>query len=141
MGYCEFGKPLLLFTDASMLAIGAALVQEDRETGLHRVIGYWGRALNKAEKGWAVTHLELLAAARGMLAFSFYLEHNHFTLVTDHSALQIILKKPLKTKKLERLALIVQEFDFDVEHRPGKDMWLPDALSRRHYARISMRSI
>ncbi len=42
MGYCEFGKPLLLFTDASMLALSAALVQEDKETGLHRAIGYWG---------------------------------------------------------------------------------------------------
>ncbi len=65
-----------------------------------------------------------------MLTFSFYLGHNHFNLVTDHSALQTILIKPLKTKKLERLALIVQEFDFDVEDRPGKDMGLPDALSR-----------
>ncbi len=57
MGYCEFGKPLQLFTDASILAIGAALVQEDQETGLHWVIGYWGRALNQAERGWAVTPL------------------------------------------------------------------------------------
>ncbi len=32
--------------------------------------------------------------------------------------------------------MIVHEFDFKVEHRPGRDMGLPNALSRRHYAPI-----
>ncbi len=70
-----------------MTAIGVALVQEDLVNGLHVVIGYWGRPLSSAEQKWPITQLELLAAARGMLAFTFYLEHNHFTLITDHSTL------------------------------------------------------
>ncbi len=44
MGYCEFGKPMHLFKDASLMALGTALVQEDKVMGLHRVIVYWGQS-------------------------------------------------------------------------------------------------
>ncbi len=97
------------------------------------VIGYWGRALSTAEEKWPITQLELLAVARGMLAFNFYLEHNHFTLITDYFALDTILKEAIKPPNLERLALMVQSFDYAVEHRPGSEMGLPDALSRSLY--------
>ncbi len=30
MGYCEFGKPMHLLMEASLMALGAALVQEDK---------------------------------------------------------------------------------------------------------------
>ncbi len=92
-----------MYTDASLTAIGAALVQEDPVNKLHMVIGYWGQALSTAEQKWPINQLELLAAARGMLAFNFYLEHNHFTLITDHSALKTVLPKSIKPKNLERL--------------------------------------
>ncbi len=34
---------------------------------------------------------------------------------------------------MERLALIVQGYSYELEHRPGTELGLPDALSRRHY--------
>ncbi len=54
MGFCDFNKPLFLYTDDL----------EDPVNGLHTVIGYWGRALSTAEQKWPITQLELLAAAR-----------------------------------------------------------------------------
>ncbi len=39
MVFCDFNKPLFLYTDASLTAIGAALVQEDPVNGLHWLLG------------------------------------------------------------------------------------------------------
>jgi hypothetical protein len=59
-----------------------------------------------------------------------YLEFTRFTVVTDCYALKWLhsLKDPLG--RLGRWALRLQNFDFTIEHRPGKDNVVPDCLSR-----------
>eukprot|EP00962_Isochrysis_galbana_P040423 scaffold14629_cov116-Isochrysis_galbana.AAC.4 len=54
-------KPFIVKTDgASTLGIGGVLTQKD--DGRERVVAYYGRALQAAEKNWTVTEIELLAA-------------------------------------------------------------------------------
>lgn len=43
------------------------------------------------------------------------------------------LKSAKHTGRLERWALKLQEYDFDIVHRPGKNNYVPDALSRLPY--------
>ena len=53
-----------------------------------------------------------------------------FTLVTDHHALLWLFRQPTLRGKLARWALDLQQFEFDVSHRPGKFHFVPDAVSR-----------
>lgn len=58
------------------------------------------------------------------------LEGTVFTVVTDHDALQWLMNCPDPLGRLARWCLTLQEFDFNIVHRPGKQNLVPDALSR-----------
>ncbi len=118
----------ILDTDASQHGIGAVLSQV--QDGDEKVVAYGSRALTKAEKNYCVTRKELLACVYFMRHFRCYLLGRHFLARSDHAALQWIqsLKEPegQTARWLEQL----QEFDFHLEHRPGKRHLNADALSR-----------
>ena len=61
-----------------------------------------------------------------------YLEGVRFLLVTDHRALLWLFRQPHLRGKLARWALDLQQLDFEVQHRPGKFHFVPDAVSRLH---------
>ena len=50
----------------------------------------------------------------------------------DHKPLIAIQKKPINTasKRLERMMLCLQRFDLNLTYKPGKEMYIADALSR-----------
>ena len=51
---------------------------------------------------------------------------------TDHQPLVSIVKKPLHiaARRLERMMIRLQKYNFEVEYIPGKNMVLADTLSR-----------
>ena len=53
-----------------------------------------------------------------------------FKLVTDCDSFRLTLSKSKINPRIARWAMILQEFTFTVEHRPGKKMGHVDALSR-----------
>ena len=128
LGYPQTGSTFYLDTDASKNGIGAVLSQKQRE--VERVIAYGSRSLTKAERNYCVTRRELLALVYFMRHFRAYLIGRPFVVCTDHAALQWIqgFKEPegQVAQWLEQL----QEFDFSLEHRPGKCHQNADALSR-----------
>ena len=76
-------KPFILTTDASKVAIGSFLAQED-EQGRLRPIAYTGRSLTPAETQYTTTGIELLAVFHGVTHFQVYLEGRTFEICTDH---------------------------------------------------------
>ena len=48
---------------------------------------------------------------------------------SDHKPLEIIVKKPLATSP-PRLQRILQNYDYTLEYKPGRELALPDMLSR-----------
>ena len=130
--YPRFNKRFYLSTDASTQAIGACLCQKD-EHGNFVPIAYCGRSLKPHEKNYTVTKLELLATVFAIQYFQVYLAGQQFTLITDHSPLTSILKQKTLTPQLARFSLLIQSFDFTVEHQKGLLNSAADALSRREY--------
>src|SRR3989441_3429241 len=118
-----------LDTDASYEAIGAGLSQV--QDGQERVVCYASRLLNRTERNYCVTRRELLAVVFFIKQFRNYLLGRRFLVRTDHSALRWLrnLSEPIgqQARWLETL----EEFEFDIEHRPGKRHGNADALSRR----------
>ncbi|OAE32620.1 hypothetical protein AXG93_3515s1040 [Marchantia polymorpha subsp. ruderalis] len=63
--------------------------------------------------------VELKARLMAATILRCYLFGTQFTLVTDHQPLKWLMESDKLTGKLARWALILQEYDFQVVHRPG----------------------
>lgn len=119
LAYPDFTEPFILATDASGTALGAVLSQ--RQHGRERPIAFASRQLNKSEANYSVTERELLAVIWATKLFRCYLLGRQFTLITDHAALRWMLSLRDPSSRLTRWALRLSEFEYKVEHKPGKD--------------------
>ena len=119
LGYPDFSKVFLLFVDASSTGIGFTLAQVQNDKEL--VIAYNGRGLNQAEKNYSTTESEALALVEGIKKFQPYLFGHKFTVITDHSSLRWLMNIKDATRRLARWSLLLQQYDFDIVYRPGKE--------------------
>jgi len=123
------GDPFILDTDACDVIIGAVLSQV--QEGEERVIAYASRSLSKQEKNYCVTRKKLLAVVFYSKASRQYLLGRQFLIRTDHSALQWLRTTPEPMGQQACWCEILEEFDFQIVHRPGVKHGNADALSRR----------
>ena len=135
---CEEGRALRrydpeaatkVYTDWSNQGIGAVLAQADQE-GLEYMVACLSRSLNKHERNYSSYQGELLAAVWGIRSFRHYLHGIEFTLITDHQPLKWLLSTKELTGKHARWMLLLQQYSFEVEHRPGAQHINADVLSR-----------
>ena len=121
--------PYVLDTDASLTGIGAILSQVI--DGEEYVLGYASRTLDKAQRNYCVTRRELLAVVHFVRHFRPYLYGRRFTVCTDHSSLQWLLNFKEPGGQLARWMETLSEYQFDIQHRPGKKHGNTDGLSRQ----------
>jgi len=96
----DFSKPFELHTDAaSNKGIAVVLCQRVEDTPYP--LSFASRSLSPPEQTYSVQEIEALAIVWGIKKFRPFLEYGHFTVFTDHSSLQWLLK----TKELNRLLL------------------------------------
>ena len=124
-------KNFSVVCDASDIAIGCALTQED-DQGLDRVISYQSRQLKAAELNYPVHDRELLAIKYALLKFRVHLlGAKPFVVYTDHASLRTAINTPHLSQRMARWLAFFAEFNLKVEYKPGKSNVLADALSRR----------
>lgn len=123
-----------MVTDASTDGLGAILTQKDDEDREHPII-YSSRALQGSEKNYGVSKLELLAVVWALQLYRPYLLGSHFqvTVISDHSALNGLLKSKKPTGIIARWIEILSEYQFKVIYRPGRVNESADFLSRLGY--------
>jgi hypothetical protein len=123
-------KPFVLNCDACKYAIGATL-QQDHGNGLQPV-AYFSAKMSDAERNYDVREQEFMALMRACLHWRHYLHGTQpFTLLTDHDSLKYHKSMPNLTGRLARWVEKMAEFDYKLQHIPGKDNVVADALSRR----------
>lgn len=115
-------------TDASDYGIAGVLKQA--QNGVEKVIAYYSMKLSKAQRKYSVTERECLAVITGIVKFRCYIEGTQFSVITDNSCLRWLKNLKDPQGRLARWALRLQDHDFEVIHRPGTQMVVPDALSR-----------
>ena len=120
--------PFILRTDASTVGIAACLMQE--HDGIIHPVMYASRKLLAREQKYAIIELEALAVVWGVEKFSKYLEGQTFKIQTDHKPLKCIKVKKCSNKRLQRWALAISQYSFEIEYIPGKDNVCADILSR-----------
>uniref|UniRef100_A0A3P9LNX3 ribonuclease H n=1 Tax=Oryzias latipes TaxID=8090 RepID=A0A3P9LNX3_ORYLA len=129
LAYRDPGQPFTLDTDASNVGVGAVLSQQE-ETG-KRVVAYYSCSLSRPERNYCVTRWELLAIILAVRHFRPYLHGTKFRLRTDHASLTWMLNFKQPEGQVARWLEILQEYAFEVQHRPGHQHSNADALSRR----------
>ena len=120
--------PCILDTDASDVAIGSVLSQVI--DGQERPIAFFSKVLNKSQRNYCPTRRELLAVVASLQHFRHYLLSAKVILRTDHHSLKWLntFKRPegILARWIETLA----EFDYTIEHRPGRLHCNADGVSR-----------
>ena len=95
------------------------------------IVAYFSKALSIQEDRYCVTRRELLAMVKAIKHFHVYLYGRKFLLRTDHSALRWLLNFRQPEGQVARWIETLQQYDFDIEHRPGVSHGNADSLSRR----------
>ena len=94
------------------------------------MVAYASKSLTQAERNYSTTEGECLAVVWGVKHFRPYLFGTKFSLVTDHASLKWLMNSQDLNTRLMRWSLKLQEYDFEIEYRPGKQHTDVDALSR-----------
>lgn len=128
LAYPNFEEPFILTTDASNVAIGAVLCQ--LVDGKERPIAYLSRTLSRAEENYSATSKELLAIYFATKTFRSYLYGKQFTIYTDHEPLTKELRLTDATGRVTRQRLYLEQFDFTIIYKKGKQNVVADGLSR-----------
>ena len=108
------------------------LSQRQEDSKLHP-IAYASRALNRAAKNYGITELETLAVVWGVSHFRTYLYGNAVKVLTDHSAVKLVLETSNPTGKHARWWTRVYGSgvkSVTIVYRAGRDNVSADALSR-----------
>ena len=132
MCHPNFTQHFMLYTDASLMAVGAVLAQE--VDGLERVVAYASRSLTMAERRWSTYDRELWAIVWAVRNFRHYLGLRPFTIVTDHRPLLSLRRLSIdndRTGRRSRWALELDMYDWKIVHKSGAQHTNADALSRR----------
>jgi len=124
----------ILDTDASQSSVGAVLSQRNSD-GQEKVVAYASNRLSKCETKYCATRKELLAVVHYVRLFRHYLIGKKFLLRTDHKSLTWLMswKNPSSSQYYSWISELSQ-YDFEIEHRAGKEHTNADILSRLQHS-------
>ena len=128
LSHPKWDREFQVHTDASKAGCGAMLAQQHND--ILRPVRFASKAFTPTESRWPTAHQELFAVKWALEQFRHYLIGHKFRVITDHANLKFLASIAPQNSKLARWCLSLAEFDFSIEHRPGKTNVVPDALSR-----------
>lgn len=123
---------LILHTDASNTAIGAALHQEI--DGELQPLGFFSKALNKTKRKYSTYDRELEAIFQAVRHFSPELQQREVIVYTDHKPITYCMEKSEENTndRHSRQLDLISQYTTDIRHIPGEKNTVADALSRIH---------
>ena len=124
-------KPVRLAVDASSYGLGAVL-SHVFDIGEEKPIAYASRSLSASEQNYSMIKKEALVIVFGIKKFHQYLFGRRFSLLTDHRPLTLLLGPKrgipvLAASHLQRWAIQLSTYQYDIEYRASKDHANADA--------------
>ncbi|HCK04385.1 MAG TPA: hypothetical protein DHV86_06465, partial [Methylophilaceae bacterium] len=129
--------PIYLNTDACESGIGGYLYQV--KEGKEVPIGFYSSKLRGSELQWNTYEKEAYAVYMSVCQFQYLLTDAKFTIKTDHKNL-LYMNQNDSSNKVLRWKMFLQQFDFDLQHIPGKEN-IPADLASRLYEGETQRTI
>ena len=116
----DWEKPFHVFCDASNVAVGSALCQATRENEKHQLVAYGSKQLTPVERNYSTTETECLAMVFSVKKFRHYLICNPVVFFVDHITIKYLVNKAELSGRLARWVLLLEDFDYIVEYKPGR---------------------
>ena len=124
-------RKMRLETDASRYAIGGVLSQQQEDSSWRPAV-YLSQAMNETERNYEIYDRELLVIMEGLKQWRQYLiGSNQFEIWTDHKNLGYFKKPQKLNRRQARWTTELQEYNFQLVHKPGSLQKKVDTLSRR----------
>ena len=128
LGYPDLNRPYSLYTDASDYAIGGILTQ-DFEEG-ERVIQYVSHQLTPNRLHYATIEKEAYAVIYCITKLKQYVLGADVTVYTDHQPLKSLFTAEMKNTRIQRWAILIDEYKIKIKYRRGIHNQRADMLSR-----------
>lgn len=112
------------------LELELVILQKNSEDNCLHPVYYASWKTSPAEEKYSSYELEVLAIIRSLKKFRINLLGILIKIVTDCRAVAQTLSKKDTCLRVARWALLIEEFQYSIEHRPGSAMRHVDALSR-----------
>ena len=127
----DYEKPFKLIIDSSDVGTGSVLVQEASD-GLDHPVSYFSKKFLKYQKNYSVVEKETLGLVLALEHFDVYLGSTPFKIkvYTGHNPLAFLGTMKNKNQRLVRWSLALQEYNLGIQHIPGSENVVADALSR-----------
>ena len=119
-----------MLCDASNVAVGSALCQATGKNEMDQPVAYASKQLTPAERNYSTTERECLTMVFSVKKFRHYLICNPVVFFVDHMTIKYLVNKAELNGRLARWVLLLEEFDYTVEYKPGKMHLQADHLSR-----------
>ena len=133
LNFPDFDREFQVHVDASEEGVGAFLAQpaksqtSDQDVG---IVAYYSQQFKSGQRHYSASMKECCAVVLALTHWRPFLFGKHFTVFTDHRALVYLYHMQDASNMLTRWAIALQNFDFTVEHIPGKLNIVPDTLPR-----------
>ena len=124
----DHSLPFFVQADASDKAVGVVLTQ--KHEGKEHPIAFRSKKLSDTQQRWSTIERELYAIVFGIEQFRYYIYGRHFVIQSDHKPLAWLQTMKNQNCRLMRWSMLLQQYQFTVEHRSGKANANSDFVSR-----------
>jgi hypothetical protein len=138
LAFPDMSKPFILYTDSSDYCIGALLAQDTDEG--ERPIQYLSHQLSGTQRRWPIIEKEAYAIIFAIQKLRHYLYGSKFTIKCDHKPLKFLFSAEMKNAKVQRWALIISEYNCNIEYLAGVKNTRADCLSRQQAPQVESKN-
>ena len=131
ISFPDFTGLFTLTTDASDIACGAILMQENKH-GRKKIIAVASHTFNATERNWSTTEREAYAIKWAITKFDYFLRSRPFVVLTDHLSLTYLDQREFNNAKIRRWQEEISCYKFVLEYVEGESNVWADMLSRRY---------
>ena len=120
--------PFELSIDASDTGVGAVLQQSKK--GINHPLAYYSKRF-EAQRKYSTVEKETLALVLALDHFEIYLSNSlaPIKVHTDHNPLVFLKRFQNKSQRFMKWSIILQEWNLDINHIPGRENIVPAVLS------------
>ena len=129
LSFPRCGEPFVVEVDASDIAVGGVLSQQQQDGTTHPV-AFFSVTLNASQQRWSTHSKEAYALLLAVRTWHVYLAGTEFILNSDHNPLVHIRNTKDPRGKFARWISELEEYNYTIQYLPGKLNTKADALSR-----------